>query len=104
MMMSCLKCGGAVGEPGKAYTYAGEWCHCPNPELPRSGEVVMVPQGTSVADFVCERSGVGSIQVGSPSTLMTPIEFVIWLRGYFAASGNDFDTIRAKLDTVGGPK
>jgi hypothetical protein len=28
-MDTCLNCGGAIGEPGKAYGYAGKWCHCP---------------------------------------------------------------------------
>lgn len=24
----CTKCGGFIGEPGKAYGYAGKWCDC----------------------------------------------------------------------------
>jgi len=28
-MDTCLNCGGAIGEPGKAYGYAGKWCYCP---------------------------------------------------------------------------
>ena len=31
METSCTKCGGFIGEPGKAYGYAGKWCHCPVP-------------------------------------------------------------------------
>lgn len=27
-MDTCLNCGGAIGEPGVAYGYAGKWCHC----------------------------------------------------------------------------
>ena len=27
-MTHCLTCGGAMGEPGKSYGYAGKWCHC----------------------------------------------------------------------------
>lgn len=28
-MDHCLNCGGAIGEPGIAYGYAGKWCRCP---------------------------------------------------------------------------
>jgi hypothetical protein len=28
---TCAKCGGFVGEQGKTYSYAGQWCHCTNP-------------------------------------------------------------------------
>ena len=28
---NCGKCGGFVGQPGKAYGYAGQWCHCEKP-------------------------------------------------------------------------
>lgn len=28
-MDSCLNCGGAIGEPGVSYGYAGRWCNCP---------------------------------------------------------------------------
>ena len=28
-MDRCLNCGGAIGEPGKIYGYAGKWCYCP---------------------------------------------------------------------------
>ncbi len=28
-MSVCANCGGFIGEPGKAYGYAGKWCHCP---------------------------------------------------------------------------
>lgn len=24
----CSKCGGLIGEPNKAYGWAGKWCHC----------------------------------------------------------------------------
>lgn len=27
-MKHCTKCGGAIGEPGLAYGYAGKWCMC----------------------------------------------------------------------------
>lgn len=31
MENTCTKCGGFVGEPMKAYGYAGKWCHCVEP-------------------------------------------------------------------------
>lgn len=27
----CKRCRGFVGEPNKAYGYAGQWCHCLEP-------------------------------------------------------------------------
>lgn len=42
--MTCQQCGGFIGEPGKAYGYAGKWCHCPKaalkPVSPTTGQIV----------------------------------------------------------------
>jgi hypothetical protein len=111
-MRLCKRCGGAIGEPGKAYGYAGDWCPCAEPDLPRLGDIQVIPPGVNVGDYVRDRAGITLVPMGQPSTLMTPAEFVVWLRGYFGAYGNntknmaqgDLTAILAKLDTLGGPK
>lgn len=35
---SCCNCGGFIGEPGKAYGYAGKWCYCATPATFRIGD------------------------------------------------------------------
>lgn len=43
---NCARCGGFVGEPMKAYGYAGQWCHCAEPKRPE-GNLVSVKTSTS---------------------------------------------------------
>lgn len=108
-MNSCAACGGLIGEPGKAYGYAGRWCHCPHPipndyphvqGFPHIQEGIM-PPATKLEDLVKSQP--------APTPMaqrITPTEFVHWLRGYFAASGPntlnqaDFKRIAEELNRV----
>lgn len=77
-MNSCERCGGAIGEPGKAYGYAGKWCRCPSsPPTP-----AVPPPAPSVEDYA---------KLLSPAQILTPTAFVFWLRGYLAGRGNTGD-------------
>lgn len=56
-MTHCLTCGGAIGEPGKSYLYAGKWCHCAimpqqiqRPAPPEFYQQMMVQTGTGLSD------------------------------------------------------
>lgn len=35
---NCIKCGVFIGEPNKAYGYAGKWCHCIREQIPITTE------------------------------------------------------------------
>lgn len=88
-MKSCAACGGAIGEPGKAYSYAGRWCHCTQP-IPNDYPHVQGFPDTrpqKLADFVKDLKPPGPIIVVPPPETLTPAEFVSWLKGYFAAGG-----------------
>lgn len=81
-MQSCAACGGAIGEPGKAYGYAGKWCHCVRP-IPND-----YPHVKGFAELRLEDLAKGPVQVMPPrEETMTPAEFVCWLKGYVAAQG-----------------
>ena len=110
-MRSCAACGGAIGEPGKAYGYVGRGCHCPKPipndyphvqGFPHVQEGIMPP--SRIEDLV--KSPHGPVVVMPPPETLTPGEFVHWLRGYFAAGGPntlnqaDFKRIAEELKRV----
>lgn len=122
-MMSCRNCLGAIGEPGKVYGYAGAWCMCDKPEpfgvqTPPLNAVDWDEIRRKTSDDLKKQGGLGlappkRTEIADcqlPS--MTPAEFVVWLRGYFSAYGNntanmakgDLSDILAKLNTLGGPK
>lgn len=92
-MYSCQKCGGAVGEPGKAYGYAGKWCYCPEPTQPLVWQDGIPPR-PSIADILKGPSG--------PIVRMPPDPqpFLQWLRGYLDAGGSDMGRIAAELNKV----
>lgn len=48
MKITCDKCGGFIGEPGKAYGYAGRWCQC------HITEELKVAQPRSLEDRIAE--------------------------------------------------
>lgn len=88
-MRSCAGCGGAIGEPGVAYGYAGKWCHCVRP-VPND-----YPHVQGFADIKTKLGGLNpapgpiiALPLEKPETL-TPAEFVHWLRGYVAAQGEN---------------
>ena len=93
-MRNCLKCGNAVGEPGKVYGYAGEWCHCVDPSLdaypPVAGfpEIRPTPHLDEWIRELRKNPTSGPIVVMPPSEPpTTPSELVHWLRGYATAGG-----------------
>lgn len=100
-MQTCAACGGAIGEQGKAYGYAGRWCHCPKPIPDDYPKVSGTGVGT-IKDFIDTHLPPGPIIVVPPEEVLTPAAFVFWLRGYFAAGGaqGDAKTIAAQLAKV----
>lgn len=80
MESMCRKCGGLIGEPGKAYGWAGKWCHCAIEEPPAKIE--------RLPTFV----------LGKPSP--DPQPFLQWLRGYLDGGGSDMQRIVAELKKV----
>lgn len=96
-MQSCAGCGGAIGEPGVAYGYAGKWCHCVKP-IPND-----YPHVTGFADIKTKLGDLnpvpGPIVVVPPEETLTPTAFVFWLRGY-AAHGHIDPKILAELQKV----
>lgn len=74
MESMCQKCGGLIGEPGKAYGWAGKWCLCAQQEPPR-------------------------IFVDPPLVKLGPDLhlFMQWLRGYLDGGGSDAQRIAAEL-------
>lgn len=102
--MNCAKCHRLILEPNKVYGYAGPVCGCVTPE-PKFGP----PPLLGVSDTVEVRPVYGAT---GPEQTLPPHDFVVWLRGYFAAHGNDagslakgdWAAIMAKLGTVRGPK
>ena len=84
-MRTCSACGGAIGEMGKAYGYAGKWCCCESPR-PDGWPHVTVTPGT-VQDLWKQDASEKSV---------TPAEFMFWLRGY-AAHGHVDPKILAEL-------
>ena len=116
-MRSCAACGGLIGEPGRAYGYAGRWCHCTKPlpndyphvqGFPEIKEGIM-PPATKLEDLVKSRPApinTTTTFISPPVATLTPGEFVHWLRGYFAAGGPntlnqaDFKRIAEELNRV----
>ncbi len=45
---NCAKCGGLVAEPMKPYGYAGRFCQCDRPEMPRSNPVITTTSNTEI--------------------------------------------------------
>lgn len=113
-MTPCRNCGGAIGEPGKAYGYAGRWCVCqhPNPS-PLSNPFVVGAPSIGTPPHGPLKDLAAQLRLPEPAQpKLTPAEFIIWLRGYFDAYSNntgnmakgDLSAILKKLDTVGGAK
>ena len=113
-MTRCRNCGGAIGEPDKAYGYAGRWCVCqhPNPS-PLSNPFVVGAPSIGTPPHGPLKDLAAQLRPPEPAQpKLTPAEFIIWLRGYLAAFGgsaNNMDrpamaVIIEKLDTVGGAK
>lgn len=105
-MRSCAACGGLIGEPGKAYGYVGRWCHCTKPlpndyphvqGFPHIQEGIMPPSRT-LDDLM--KIPHGPIVVVPPPEILTPTEFVHWLRGYVAAGGTNPAPIAEQLRKV----
>lgn len=101
---SCGKCGGFIGEPGKVYGYAGRWCHCidlkhASPPIIDLNEtirrVVEQKQKKESAKILAERP---KAHPPIDSLLMTPHDFVVWMRGFF--SGRTANPVDAKLEAV----
>ena len=115
-MRSCAACGGLIGEPGKAYGYAGRWCHCTKPLpndyphvqwFPHIREGIMPPKTLEdLAKSPLTPINTTTTFISPPVATLTPGEFVHWLRGYFAAGGPntlnqaDFKRIAEELKRV----
>lgn len=100
-MHSCEKCGGAVGEPGKAYGYAGKWCYCERPTPPHPEPVRISPDvlPQSLLEGLAEvRKAAG--QSSAEHVKANPLFFLYWLQGYLTAGGADVAVIRAELNRV----
>lgn len=80
-MQSCAGCGGAIGELGKAYAYAGKWCHCVRP-IPND-----YPHVKGFADIKTKLEDLNPVATPPTEPPVAPAEFVFWLKGYFAAGG-----------------
>lgn len=82
-MKICQNCGGAIGEMGVTYGYAGPWCMCgdPKPNAPSPA-----PDYPNVKVWDELKPG-AIITMPPPEPPTTALAFVCWLRGYFAASG-----------------
>lgn len=44
---NCQRCGGLVAEPMKPYGYAGRFCHCPDPIMPKANVYSTNTNGTT---------------------------------------------------------
>lgn len=83
----CQKCGGLIGESGKAYGWAGKWCHCAQQEPPR----IFVDPPAKIEPLP-------TFMLGNPSP--DPQPFLQWLRGYLDGGGSDMQRIAAELKKV----
>ena len=91
---SCGRCGGLIAEPGKVYSYAGKWCHCPTidsgsmirraaeardaEEKRRQVELDDKQRGNALRDWL------DSQPKRPPQPELTAHDFVVWMRGFFA--------------------
>lgn len=99
---SCGRCGGLIAEPGKVYSYAGKWCHCPTidsgsmirraaeardaEEKRRQAELDDKQRGNALRDWL------DSQPKRPPIPELTAHDFVVWMRGFFAGrSANPID-------------
>lgn len=90
MESMCQKCGGLIGEPGKAYGWTGKWCLC-----------AWQGEGTLTAPklFVgppARAEPLRTLVLGAPG----PQRFLQWLRGYLDGGGSDMQCIAAELKKV----
>lgn len=83
-MKTCLNCSGAVGEPGKAYGFAGKWCHCLSPVIARPAPIFPPLHQVDLQD----------------PTKSASTAFLQWLRGYLDAGGKDMARIESELKKV----
>lgn len=108
----CSVCGGLIAEPNKAYGYAGKWCHCASGVWGQGTWPPKSPMREAIErELVLKR-----VEQDKPTQLkvnlvtsepgLTPRDFVVWLRGYFAAGGpqthtqGDAKAIAAELAKV----
>ena len=97
-MRSCAACGGLIGEPGKAYGYAGRWCHCTKPlpnDYPHVQGFPHIQEGILPPKTLEDLAKSQPAPTFAPTPMaqrITPTEFVHWLKGYFAAGGPNTHT------------
>jgi hypothetical protein len=104
-MRSCPICHGAIGEPGVAYGYAGKWCVCE-----RRSEAECRAEARRLHERQAERDSAAkqvfaqqqqSVQPTLADVLtLTPEQFVMWLRGYYAAATTVDGPVLVQLNRV----
>lgn len=104
----CQTCGGLIAEPGKAYGYAGPYCHCVHPRVPLFGpdrtpcqpNAPMIDNAKPVPPLAEQLQG-----FAARSVPLSPEQFVLWLRGYVAGNQDKaLDLVREQLGKTGGAR